>query len=172
MGADALAQPDWAQSRCPHCNEWHRESAFVFPPVDLLPAVLAKARADGLRGVMIIPYVPSLPVWQRFMSASVTLVAGQKDPCYGVPATAAYVHHAAELGDSQRLAVFAVDFSSVSRRDFRHCTPLCNSASDPQPRRRVESAVDATDRRRIAHELERLGLTSRSAQAARKRDRF
>jgi hypothetical protein len=29
---DALAQPDWGSSRCPHCGALHRECMFAFPP--------------------------------------------------------------------------------------------------------------------------------------------
>ena len=50
-GFDALAQPDWGRSRCPHCGALHRQCVFAFPPRALLPAFVAKARADGLRGV-------------------------------------------------------------------------------------------------------------------------
>ena len=52
-GIDALAQPDWGRSRCPHCGDLHRECVFAFPPRALLPAFVAKARADGLRGIVI-----------------------------------------------------------------------------------------------------------------------
>jgi hypothetical protein len=47
-GADALAQLDWGQSRCPHCGRFHRECAYAFPPRGLLAAFVAKARSDGL----------------------------------------------------------------------------------------------------------------------------
>ena len=50
-GIDALAQPDWSRSRYLHCGALHRECVFEFPPRALLPAFVAKARADGLRGV-------------------------------------------------------------------------------------------------------------------------
>jgi hypothetical protein len=45
---DTLAQPDWGRSRCPHCGALHQECVFAFPPRALLPAFVAKARADGL----------------------------------------------------------------------------------------------------------------------------
>jgi hypothetical protein len=60
-GVDALAQLDWGRSRCQHCGALHRECVFAFPPRALLPAFVAKARADGLRGVVIAPFTPSDP---------------------------------------------------------------------------------------------------------------
>ena len=53
-GADALAQPDWGRSRCPHCGQLHRECAFASPPRGLLAAFVAKAHSD-------VPFVPSDP---------------------------------------------------------------------------------------------------------------
>jgi hypothetical protein len=55
-GVNALAQPDWGRSRCPHCGALHQECLFAFPPRALLPAFVAKARADGLRGIVIAPF--------------------------------------------------------------------------------------------------------------------
>jgi hypothetical protein len=52
-GVDALAQPAWGRSCRPDCGALHRERAFAFPPRSLLPAFVAKARADGLRGIVI-----------------------------------------------------------------------------------------------------------------------
>ncbi len=48
-GIDALAQLDWGSSRCQHCWILHRECVFAFPPRALLPAFVAKARANGSR---------------------------------------------------------------------------------------------------------------------------
>jgi hypothetical protein len=50
---DALAQLDCGRSRCPHCSQHHRECAFAFPPRGLLVPFVAKARSDGLRGVIV-----------------------------------------------------------------------------------------------------------------------
>jgi hypothetical protein len=63
--------PSWAQSPCPHCGGVHGEFAFIFPPAALLPRVLAKARADGLRGVVVLPFTPSAAFWPGFAAASV-----------------------------------------------------------------------------------------------------
>jgi hypothetical protein len=52
---DAFTVPDWARSRCPHCDQLHRETLFAFPPLPLLNAFVAKARADGARAIVITP---------------------------------------------------------------------------------------------------------------------
>ncbi len=57
-GADALARPVWGRSRCPECGALHWECAFALPSRSLLPALVAKARADGLRGIVIAPLTP------------------------------------------------------------------------------------------------------------------
>jgi hypothetical protein len=61
-GVDALAQPVWGRSRRTDCGALHWECAFAFPPRSLLPAFVAKARADGLRGIVIAPLTPPEPV--------------------------------------------------------------------------------------------------------------
>jgi hypothetical protein len=67
-GIDALAQPDWSRSRCLHCGALHWECASAFPPRSLL-----KARADGLRGIVIAPFTPSVPARPALASASESL---------------------------------------------------------------------------------------------------
>ena len=75
------------------------------------------------------------------------------------------------------LAVLAVDFSRTSGRSFddsHDTSPACSCFADFRPFRRVESAQDEGDRRRIAVELERAGLTDRTPAplAAVKRQRI
>jgi len=41
---DALSVPDWNASSCPGCGKLHREVIFAFPPMELLPHFMAKAR--------------------------------------------------------------------------------------------------------------------------------
>jgi hypothetical protein len=84
-GADALSQLDWGRSRCPHCGQLHRECAFAFPPRGLLAPFVAKARSDGLRGVIVVPFAPSDSAWPTHAAASRTSVVGQRDPCVIVP---------------------------------------------------------------------------------------
>ena len=57
-------------------------------PDPLLPAFVAKARADGLRGIVIAPFTPSDPAWPALASVSLTVIAGQKDRCLIFPNSA------------------------------------------------------------------------------------
>jgi hypothetical protein len=113
-GIDALAQPDWGRSRCPHCGTLHRECVLAFPPRALLPAFVAKARADGLRCIVIAPFTPSDLAWPALASASLTVIAGQKDRCLILPNSAQFVSEGEDLGGAQCLAIMAVDFSRWS----------------------------------------------------------
>jgi hypothetical protein len=124
-GTDALAQLDWGQSLCPHCGQFHRECAYAFPPRGLLAAFVAKARSDGLRGVIVVPFVLSDPAWPTLAAASCMTVAGQRDPCVIVPNTPMYVRDGDDLGGAQRLAVMAVDFSQWSKRPFSAVAAPC-----------------------------------------------
>ena len=113
---DAFAQPSWAVSRCPACGQWHREYLLIFPPWALLPATVTKLRADGVRGVVIVPYVLSDPAWPTLIGASLTRVDKQRDACHILPASAIqrYVTDMSELGGARCLAVFAVDFGRAA----------------------------------------------------------
>ena len=108
-GADALAQQDWGRSRC-SCWLMHRECVFIFPPRGILPEFVAKARSDGMRGVVVVPFTPSDPTWPALAAASLTSVDGQRDPCIILSDLAAYVREGDDLGGAQRLAIMAVDF--------------------------------------------------------------
>jgi hypothetical protein len=87
-GIDALAQPDWGRSCCLHCGALHQECVFTFPSRALLPAFVAKALADGLRGIVIAPFTPSDPAWPALAFASLTVISGQKDCCLILPNSA------------------------------------------------------------------------------------
>ena len=89
----------------------HEEFALVFPLACLVPRALAKARADGTRGVVVIPFSPSATFWPGFAAASRSASPASFDPCIVVPASPSYVSEAADLEGAQRLAVMAVDFS-------------------------------------------------------------
>ena len=156
-GADAFAQPDWGRSRCPHCGQLHRECAFAFPPRGLLAAFVAKARSDGLRGVIVVPFAPSNPEWPTLAAASCTSVAGQRDPCVIVPHSPEYAREGDDLGGAQRLAVMAVDFSRWSRRSFAGVAAPCGRQRELRASQPLRGSLDADDRRRIAAALLRLG---------------
>ena len=49
-------------------------------------------------------------------SASLTVIAGQKDRCLILPNSAQFVSQGEDLGGAQRLAILAVDFSPWSSR--------------------------------------------------------
>jgi hypothetical protein len=155
--ADALGQPDWGRSRCPACGHSHRECVFAFPPRGLLARFVAKARADGLRGVVVVPFAPSDPAWPTLAAASVTRVDGQRDPCVIVPNSSEYVRAGDDLGGAQRLAVMAVDFRRWCRRSFDDTVAPCGRQSEQRPRPALQSSRDEFDRRRIAAALLRLG---------------
>ena len=117
-GADAFTQLDWGRSRCPHCGHAHREFGYAFPPTLMLPHFVNKARADGFRGVIVVPFTTSHTWWPTLMAASLTHVPGSKNRCVVVPATPKFIRHNQALGSAQRLAVLAVDFSRVRPCDL------------------------------------------------------
>jgi hypothetical protein len=159
--ADALAQPDWGRSLCPHCSRWHRETVFAFPPLPLLASTLAKARADGARGVFVVPFTPSHPTWPVLEAASLSQVAGQLNRCVILPNSATYVSPGGSIDGTQRLAVLAVDFGPRSTRSLAGLTDPCKRAGELRHREPRHSVQDAADRERIAAALLRHGLASR-----------
>ena len=152
-GVDALAQPDWGRSRCPQCGSVHRECVFAFPPRPLLPAFLAKARADGLRGVVVVPFTPSDPAWPALAAASLTHVDGQLDRCVIVPNSREFASEGTDLGGAQRLAVMAVDFTRQSRRPFSGLVAPCERYRDERPRQALQGSSDSGVRSRLAAAL-------------------
>ena len=131
----------------------------------LVPRALAKTRADGTRGVVVIPFSPSAAFWPGFAAASRSASPASFDPCIVVPASPSYVSEAADLEGAQRLAVMAVDFSrGVSLRPGS-TVPPCARATERRPRRPMHHAADAEDARRTAAELVCRGLQKRPAEA-------
>ena len=166
-GADALAQPDWGRSCCPHCGQHHRECAFAFPPRGLLAAFVAKARSDGLRGVIVVPFAPSDPAWPTLAAASRSSVAGQRDPCIIVPNSPEFARGGDDLGGAQRLAVMAVDFSRWSRRSYAGVVAPCGRHRESRATQPLVGSLDAADRRRIAAALVRLGRPCSGSKRSR-----
>jgi hypothetical protein len=157
-GADALAQLDWGQSTCPHCGQAHREFPFAFPPRALLVRFVAKARADGFRGVVVVPFATSHPTWPTLAAASLTAPQKGFDPCVVVPASPAYVQHSGELLGAQRLAIMALDFSRACGRPFDGLASPCGKQGVHRPRASLESAADESDRVRIRAAIRQHGL--------------
>jgi hypothetical protein len=166
-GANALNQPDWGCSRCPHCGGKHREIAYAFPPSALLPAFIAKARADGLAGVVVVPFVTSHVSWPTLMAASITPPVGPFNRCKVVPASPAYVRHGDALFGTQRLAVMAVDFTRVRPRAFGDLVPPCARAGEIRPRPTLVSDQTEQDRARIRAEIVAAGLCERPPKRTR-----
>ena len=61
----------------------------------------------------------------------------------------------------------AVDFSRWSRREFADVRAPRGRQGEPRPRASLVSAIDASDRRRIATALLRLGRPPRGAKRPR-----
>jgi hypothetical protein len=145
------------QVRCPHCGQLHRECAFAFPPRGLLAPFVAKARSDGLRGVIVVPFAPSGPAWPTLAAASRTSVIGQRDPCVIVPNSREYARGDDDLGGAQRLAVMAVDFSWWSPRSFEGVAAPCGRHCESRASQPLHGAHDAGGRRCFEEALFRLG---------------
>jgi hypothetical protein len=68
---DAFTVPDWDRSVCLACGLVHPETLFAFPPPPLLNAFVAKARADGVRAIVLTPLAVTAPYWHKLLRASV-----------------------------------------------------------------------------------------------------
>jgi hypothetical protein len=149
----------------------HREFAYAFPPVSLTPRFLQKARADGFRGVVVVPFVTSHVIWPTLMAASLTHVPGSKDRCRVVRVNPMYVRHTGEPSRTQRLAVLAVDFTKAQRREFPEVVPPCAEHASRRLRPSLVSPIDEADRTRIRAQLLRAGVTVRGDYTHAKRAR-
>jgi len=155
---DALSVGDWNSSTCPACGQQHREVVFAFPPSALIPAFMAKAAADGVRGIVLVPAAVTAPHWPALMQASLADRPGFER--LRRPAKHLLTH----LGSDPMpdLALFAVDFGDP-RASF---APPCPGACARRPRApRPAPAAGAgglpVAARRLAAEIE-----SRSLPAA------
>jgi hypothetical protein len=74
---DAFNVPDWNRSICPHCGKLHREVLLLFPPRACINSCVAKARADGIRGIFVVPHQPSAPFWGQLERAASGCVPAQ-----------------------------------------------------------------------------------------------
>ena len=165
---DALVQTDWGWSLCSACGQRHREFCFVFPPRALLSRVMAKARADGLRGVMVVPFAVTDPIWPTLMAVSLSL-PDSFDRCRVVPASARYLQNPSAYG-AERLAVLSVDFTRLHPQPDRFVAPPCWQATAARVRTSLTAPRDLEDRRRIAARLEELGLAARDAPSSQQRE--
>ena len=147
---------------------WATEFPLIFPPRALLSTTVAKLRADGVRGVVIVPFASSDPAWPTLMGALLTRLDNQRDACHILPASAIqrYVSDTSELGGAQRLAVFAVDFGRQRPGAFVEpdVAPPCGREREARPRPILQGAVSQEDRRRIAAVMEQRGVTVRDSK--------
>jgi hypothetical protein len=109
---------------------------------------LAKAQADGVRALVVVPLSVNAPYWNKLLRASVlrdsqgyVAVRHQQQAALGSDAA----------GD---LAIFPVDFwGEMSRLRGDSCVPRCGREALFRGRPRLGSAADQADRARILAEL-------------------
>ncbi len=149
---DAFAVNDWNRSACPACGGTHRETLFAFPQAALLNRFIAKARADGVRAVVVTPLAVSAPYWTKLLRAS---VVNNTDGYLRVRRQQASSSDSDAAGE---LAIFAIDFSPWSTRSRAPPDAPCGPEGrflglDPRG-----SPLDHADRARIRAQLVQLGL--------------
>jgi hypothetical protein len=152
---DAFAVSDWDRSVCPGCGGTHREVLFAFPPTALLNRFVAKARADGVRAVVVTPLAVSAPYWTKLLRAS---VVGNTDGYIRVRRQQAASSDSDAAGE---LAVFALDFSPWSARSRTVPDAPCGHEGRFRGRDPRGSPLDIADRARIQADLVALGLAFR-----------
>ena len=157
-GVDALSQPDWGRSICPSCGQPHLECVFAFPPRALIPRMIAKARADGMRGVVVVPFTPSDPGWPALTAASLSRRDGSFDPCVVVPNSEPFVRPGDDLGGALRLAIMAVDFSRWSSRSFAGLAPPCGCHRNLRPAQLRLGSLSKADQTAISDALMHFAL--------------
>ncbi len=152
---DAFEVNDWDRSTCPTCGCVHRETLFAFPPAALLNRFVAKARADGIRAVVVTPLAVSAPYWSKLLRAS---VVNNEDGYLRVRRQPAAPPDSDAAGE---LAIFAVDFSAWSNRRRTQPYPPCGLEGMFRGRYPRGSSLDHEDRLRIRAHLIQLGLALR-----------
>ena len=154
---DAFGVPDWGVSRCPHCHQHHREVLFAYPPDHVINRFIAKAAADGVRALVVVPLAVTAPFWHKLLRSSVVANGAgyvrYRSVQSAAPATAA----------SMDLALFAVDFAPVQLRSRPYTTtPDCGHAAAFRGRPPAGSPHDQEERARIHAALQDLRTDLRS----------
>ena len=103
---DALAVTDWNSSVCPSCGRPHREVVFAFPPKPLVQRFVDKARADGIRAIVLVPASIMESYWPRLLSAA---VGGGPEPYRKFRNPLSLLNDVGEF-KATALALFTVDF--------------------------------------------------------------
>jgi hypothetical protein len=141
---DAFTVPDWAVSLCPNCDLHHREVLYAYPPTALINRFVAKASADGVRAIVVVPLAVSAPYWNKLLRFSVTPNAD------GFLRSRRHQSAPPNSAASPDLAIFAVDFSSAQLRvRSQQTTPPCGSESTFRGRHPAGSPHDQSERGRI-----------------------
>lgn len=143
---DALAVTDWNTSTCPHCNRSHRETIFAFPPTALIRRFISKARADGIRALVLVPFAITASYWPRLLAAC-RPVDNRKFRHLRNPGS---VLVDASGFSSPSLALFAVDFSGTPDAH----PPGCGQETAWRGRPPLGHPIDRHDRLRIRSALE------------------
>ncbi len=125
---NALSVPCWNASSCPACGLRDREASFAFPPRNLIPAFIAKAAADKIRAVVLVPLAVTEPFWPTLLQASV--VEGQGFDILRRPGPL-LLHTGGQHFSA--LALFVVDFGAALPADTS-LTPPCALAAEYRPR--------------------------------------
>jgi hypothetical protein len=144
---DALSVTDWNSSVCPACGMEHRETLFVFAPPSLLRRFMAKAEADEVRAIVIVPFSVTAFYW-RFLT-EVALPVNDAGEFFLVLRNLRQWLVNPELYRGAKLALFAVDFSRQGSRLPNALSPGCGQEARFRGRPRHGCVRDQDDRRRI-----------------------
>lgn len=148
---DAIAVTDWDTSACPHCRRTHRETIFAYPPRVLLSRFVRKARADGARGIVIVPFAITASYWPRLMEAARPI---DGKPFVHIRSPEKMLVETQDLS-SPALAIFAIDFGPSSSRRSDSIAPACGQEVAWRGRPLLGHPGDVTDRKRIRSALAR-----------------
>ncbi len=72
---DAFTMRSWAQSCCPGCKLYHRETMLIFPPRGLERAVVRRAKSAGVKACFIVPTFHKSAYWKLLRSAAIARLA-------------------------------------------------------------------------------------------------
>jgi hypothetical protein len=147
---DALSVPSWNASPCPFCSRCHREVFFAFPPPALLPQFIAKAKADGARGLVLTPTAITGDHWGSLLRASVPV---DGNSYLAIKHPRRLLHHAGTFSASE-LALFAVDFGPVAS-DSRPLSPPCPLSYSARPHAPPPSLPSDPALAAVRHDLQR-----------------
>ena len=141
--------PSWtrSQSKCPTCGCLHREVLYVFPPPQLVRAVVAKACADRALCVLVVPVAILASYWHKLLAASVLPHRPPFTDGFHRIRNPEPLLRAAHGLDTLELAVFACDFGRLDPRPgLPPLAPGCPGAFARRRRAPCGSAEDLHDR--------------------------